>query len=100
MRPVLVLTREAVLPYVTKVTVAPITSTARGVSSELHVGRANGIDHNSVVSCDNVTTIHVDQLGEEIGFLLPWQEPALAEAIASAFGLDVDPAPPAPQSAE
>lgn len=95
-----VLTREAVLPFVAKVTVAPITSTAWGVSTEVPVGRANGLDHDSFVSCDNITTVHVSQLGDQIGFLLPWQEPALAEAIANAFALETPPAPPATRSPE
>lgn len=88
-----VLTREEVLPFVAKVTVAPITSTSRGVSSEVHVGPANGLDHDSVISCDNIATIHVSKLGEEIGFLLTWQEPLLAEAIVRAFDLEADPDP-------
>lgn len=96
----LVLTRDAVLPFVAKVTIAPITSTSRGVSSELPVGPANGLDHDSVVSCDNITTIHVSQLGDEVGLLLAWQEPLLAEAIANAFDLEAVPAPPATRSPE
>jgi mRNA interferase MazF len=37
-RPVLVLTRELVRPHRTLVTVAPITSTIRGLSTEVAVG--------------------------------------------------------------
>ena len=56
-RPVLVLTRELVRPHLSRVTVAPITSTIRGLSTELPVGPDNGVDHPSVVSCDNVVTV-------------------------------------------
>jgi mRNA interferase MazF len=87
-RPVLVLTRDVVRPYLTNVTIAPITSTARGLSTELPVGVRNGLDHDSVVSCDNITTIPVRQLMQQVGFLLPAQEHALAEAIVAAFDLD------------
>jgi mRNA interferase MazF len=87
-RPVLVLTRELVRPHLTNVTVAPITSTIRGLSTEVHVGLQNGLDHPSVVSCDNVQTIPKKQLGRVIGYLLPNQEPDLSEAIQSAFDLD------------
>lgn len=86
-RPVLVLTREIVRPYLSRVTVAPITTTIRGLSSEVAVGRANGLDHDAVVSCDNVVTVPVDVLGPRIGFLLEAQEPALAASIVSAFDL-------------
>ena len=87
-RPVLVLTREAVRPHLTNVTVAPITGTVRGLSTEVAVGRANGLDRASVVSCYNVTTIPVAALGQQIGFLFDRQEDALSAAIRAAFDLD------------
>jgi mRNA interferase MazF len=86
-RPVLVLTREAVRPYLTRVTVAPITSTIRGLSTEVPVGRRNGLDHTSVVSCDNIVTVPAATLGRQVGYLLASQEPELAEAIQAAFDL-------------
>lgn len=88
-RPVLVLTREAVLPYVRRVTVAPITSTVRGLSVEVPVGRGNGLDVASVINLDNVVTIPLGDLGRPIGALLPRQERALAAAVAAAFDLEV-----------
>jgi mRNA interferase MazF len=88
-RPVLVLTREAVRPFMRNVTVAPITTTARGLQTEVVVGAANGLDHECVVSCDNVATIPVSDLGRQVGMLLPWQEPELARALVAAFDLDV-----------
>jgi mRNA interferase MazF len=87
-RPVLILTRELVRPHLTTVTVAPITTTIRGLSSELGVDAANGLTEPSVVSCDNITTIPSDALGERIGVLLDSQEPALSEAIMAAFDLE------------
>jgi mRNA interferase MazF len=87
-RPVLVLTRELVRPHLRTVTVAPITTTIRGLSSEVSVDAANGLTEPSVVSCDNITTIPTDALGEQIGVLLNSQEPTLSEAIVAAFDLD------------
>jgi mRNA interferase MazF len=87
-RPVLVLTREQVRPYLTRVTVAPITSTIRGLSTEVPVGPANGLDHASVVSCDNIVTVPVTALGPQVGFFLDEQESALTQAIHAAFDLD------------
>ena len=52
-RPVVVLTRDGARPVMTKVTVAPITSTVRGLSSEVPVGRANGLDHDGAVTGEN-----------------------------------------------
>ena len=87
-RPVLVLSREMVIPHRTQVTVAPVTSTARGLSVEIPVGQANGLGHDSVVNCDNIVTIPKTALGERIGYLLPPQETALTAAIHEAFDLE------------
>jgi mRNA interferase MazF len=87
-RPELILTRELVRPHLTTVTVAPITTTIRGLSTEVAVDAANGLAGPSVVSCDNITTIPADALGEPIGVLLDHQEQLLGEAIRAAFDLD------------
>ncbi len=67
---------------------APITTTARGLSTELPVGPANGLDTGCVVSCDNIVTVPAGALGRQIGVLLPGQEEGLTDAIHSAFDLD------------
>lgn len=87
-RPVLVLTRELVRPHLTRVTVAPITTTIRGLSTEVLVGPTNGLDRASVVSCDNVVTIPAGALGRHVGHLLKDQELELSTAIRAAFDLD------------
>jgi mRNA interferase MazF len=76
-----------VRPHLTTVTVAPITTTTRGLSTEVPVDAANGLAGPSVVSCDNITTIPTDAVGEQIGVLLDRQERALGEAIQAAFDL-------------
>jgi mRNA interferase MazF len=87
-RPVLVLTREVVRPHLATVTVAPITTTIRGLSTEVYVDTSNGLAGPSAVSCDNITTIPTDALGAQIGVLLDRQERSLSEAIQAAFDLD------------
>ncbi|HEX7536058.1 MAG TPA: type II toxin-antitoxin system PemK/MazF family toxin [Dermatophilaceae bacterium] len=88
-RPVVVLTREAARAAMTKVTVAPITSTAKGLSSEVPVGSANGLEYDSVISIDNVVTIPVSLLGQTVGFLTTDQEALLARAVVLAYDLDI-----------
>jgi mRNA interferase MazF len=61
--------------------------TIRGLTSEFHVGPRNGLDHDSVISCDNVTTIRKDAVGATIGLLFDDQEADLARAISDAFDL-------------
>jgi mRNA interferase MazF len=88
-RPVVVLTREAVRSAMRRVTVAPITSTAKGLSTEVAIGIANGLDHDCVISCDNIMTIDKAALGRHVGFLFDHQEAALAQAIVNAFALQI-----------
>lgn len=87
-RPVLILTRELVRPHLTTVTIAPITTTIRGLSTEVPLDAANGLSQPSVVSCDNITTIPTSALGAQIGMLLDRQERALSQSIQAAFDLD------------
>ena len=87
-RPVVVLTRELVRPHLARVTVAPITSTIRGLSTEVALGPANGLEHRCVISCDNIVTVPRTALGRQLGYLLPGQEAELAVAIRAAFDLE------------
>lgn len=57
------------------------------VSTEVLVGERNGLKQESVVSCDNITTVPVTDLGPQIGFLLPDQEAELSRAIMLALDL-------------
>lgn len=56
-RPVCVLTRNAALLRLTRVTVAPITRTIRSIRSEVPVGPEQGLRDPSVIACDNVITV-------------------------------------------
>ncbi|ROZ52865.1 type II toxin-antitoxin system PemK/MazF family toxin [Rhodococcus sp. WS1] len=86
--PVLVLTRELVRPHLATVTVAPIRSKGRGLSTELSLGEGNGVEDGSVADCDAITTLPVSALGANRGFLLPAQEVLLSRALRSAFDLE------------
>lgn len=92
-RPALVLTRELARGAMTNVTVAAITSTVRGLSTEVPVGSENGLDHDCVVSCDNLHTVPAASLGRLVGVLHEGQEAALAEALVNAFDLRVEDLP-------
>jgi mRNA interferase MazF len=86
-RPAVILTRSSKLHLLTWVTVAPITTTIRGLTSEVRVGPRNGLDHDSVISCDNITTIRKDAVGATIGLFFDDQEGDLARAVSDAFDL-------------
>jgi mRNA interferase MazF len=89
-RPVVVLTREPVRAAMRRVTVAPITTRAKGLSTEVPLGPANGLDQPCVVSCDNIITVDKAALGRHVGFLFERQEHELTTAIVSALALRTD----------
>lgn len=90
LRPAVILTRDIARPHLSRVTVVPITSRIRGISTEIRLGRDNGLDHDSVANCDGIATIPASGLGAQIGFLLDSQEEALTAAIHAAFDLEGD----------
>ena len=70
-RPVVVLTRESALGYLSAVTVAPITSTIRGVPSEVLLTEADGMKHTCAVNLHNVVTVSLAHLGRRVATLSP-----------------------------
>lgn len=88
-RPALILTREVARAAMTKVTVAPTTTTIKGLSSEVRVGPDNGLGHDCVVALDNVITIPVELLGRTVGYLHAEQELELARAVVLAYDLEI-----------
>ena len=88
-RPAVILTRDAARAAMTKVTIAPITTTVKGLSSEVPVGASNGLDRECAISLDNVITVPTALLGRTIGFLSQEQEALLARAVVLAYDLDI-----------
>ncbi|HTT65701.1 MAG TPA: type II toxin-antitoxin system PemK/MazF family toxin [Bryobacteraceae bacterium] len=68
-RPVLVLTRASAIAYLSTVTVAPITSTMRGVPSEVILDVDDGMKGRCAVNLHNVVTIAQTRLGRRIANL-------------------------------
>jgi mRNA-degrading endonuclease toxin of MazEF toxin-antitoxin module len=67
-RPVLVLTRTEVLDVRSLVTVAEISTTARGIAAEVPLEHADlGLEHESVVNCDGLHTIARSTLTTRVG---------------------------------
>ena len=68
-RPVLVVSRDASIPVLNNVVVAPITSTIRHIPTNIFVGSEEGIDHESVATFDNLSTIPKATLTHRVGSL-------------------------------
>ena len=66
-RPVVVLTRSDVLPLLRTAMVAPITSTIRGLPSEVTVGV--DLKNDSAINCDHIQTVQQRLLRRYVGSL-------------------------------
>ena len=86
-RPVLLLSRNAAYAVRSLVTVAPITRTVRGISTEVPLGPADGLPQPCVVNCDSITTIPKDLLGERIVLVEPTKLAAVNAAIRFALSI-------------
>ena len=88
-RPVLVLTRNSAIPYLTGITVAQITTTIRGMASEVLLTPADdGMFADCVVNADNIQTIQKERLNDLITQLSPERMRAVRAAIEFALGFD------------
>ena len=79
-RPACVLTREAAIPVLAAVLVAPATRTVRGIPTEVALTREDGMPEDCALSLDNITTVPKALLSERIVAL---EEPRLTELCAA-----------------
>ena len=67
-RPVLILTRSEVIDVRALVTVAEVTTTVRGLASEVHFDHlGSGLAQPSVINCDGIHTVNQSVLTGPIG---------------------------------
>lgn len=86
-RPVLLLTRDAILEYLGDVTVAPITSTIRDIPSEIRLDKDDGMLQDCAVNCDHIQTVSKGRLGALVTTLSGIKMREVSNAIAFALGL-------------
>ena len=85
-RPVIVLTRARIADRLSRVLVAPVTSTVRRIPTEVVVGRDEGVRAGSVVNLDNTQLLDVDRLLQLIGTVDPARWPQFSEAMQRVMG--------------
>lgn len=85
-RPVIVLTRDPLGRYLHSVLIAPVTSTVRGVSTEVPVGPADGVRIASVANLDNLQLVDRARLVRPVGRARPETMHAVCDAVAIAVG--------------
>ena len=87
-RPVLILTRSSAVGYLSTATVAPITSTIRGVPSEVPLGVDDGMKQPCAVNLHNLVTVRQEAIGRRLGHLTPRRMRDVCAALAFALGCD------------
>jgi len=86
-RPVVLLSREEAYPVRTAVTVAPVTTTIRGIAVEVPLGLGDGLPRLCAVNCDSMLTIPKAYLESRIARLSERKMEEIHKAIR--FALDM-----------
>jgi mRNA interferase MazF len=86
--PVLVLSHPEAIAVLHTVLVAPISSTIRGLPSEVVVGTGEGLKHDSAVNLDHIQTVERERLSRYIGRVGGGKMRLVCRAIAVATGCD------------
>ena len=89
-RPVVVLTRDPMGRYLSSLICAPVTSTIRGVSTEVPVGPRDGVRIESVVNLDNTQLIVRARFVRRVGRLPAPTMARICGALAAATACDHD----------
>jgi mRNA interferase MazF len=89
-RPVLVVTRDEVIDVRANITVAEITTQARGLAVEVSVDTDAGIDTPSVINCDGLHTVSQRRLTKQLGSVDDHTLEEVCGALATALGCDPD----------
>jgi mRNA interferase MazF len=83
-----VLTRDSAIAYLSTVTVAPVTSTIRGVPSEVLLSEEDGMKEPCAVNLHNPVTVVQEKLGKRVAQLSPLRMHQICAALRFSLGCD------------
>ena len=86
-RPVLILTRDSILEYLGEVTIAPITTIIRDISSEVFLSESDGMPRDCVINFDHIQTVSKGKIGSLITTISTEKRKQVREAIVFALHL-------------
>jgi mRNA interferase MazF len=87
-RPVFLLSRDEAYPVRAAVTVAPVTTSVRGIAVEVSLGLEDGLPKPCAVNCDSMLTIPKAYLESRIARLSDRKMEEIHKAIRFALGMD------------
>lgn len=85
-RPVLLLTRNVGIEVLAEVTVAPITTTVRGIPSEVVLDQRDGMPRACAANVDHLQTVSQAKIGALISTLPSDRMPEVRRALLFALG--------------
>ena len=85
-RPVVVLTRDSAISYLSAITVAPVTSTIRGVPSEVLLTEDDGMKERCAINLHNVVTVSKAHIGRRVAMLNSERMREICSALGFALG--------------
>src|SRR6201997_227519 len=88
-RPVVVLTRDSAITYLSTITVAPITSTIRDVPSEVVLTEEDGMKVPCAVNLHNAVTVSQNRLGRRVAQLSSLRMGEICAALRFSLGCDL-----------
>ena len=87
-RPVVVLTRDRAIRYLSTVTVTPVTSTIRGVPSEVLLTEEDGMKGRCAVNLHNAVTVSQQRLAKRLSQLGAQRMREICSALRFSLGCE------------
>jgi mRNA-degrading endonuclease toxin of MazEF toxin-antitoxin module len=87
-RPAVILTRQAVIPHLNKLTVAEITSAGKGYPTEVTIGHKGNLPKESFVQLDNIQTVSRERFLKYLGTLDAVTMRTVGRRLILALGLE------------
>lgn len=88
LRPVVVLTHTDAIPYLSRVTVAPISTKVRGVPSEVGLSEEDGMQGICAVNLHAIVTVSQHLLGARLARLSPSRMAKICTALLQCLGCE------------
>ena len=86
-RPVVILTRDAILHSIGSIVVTLVTRTVRGLPTEVTLGRQQGLPVKCVANLDNILTVPRERLKRLMGACDASKVEELDHALKTALGI-------------
>ena len=87
-RPALIMTRQGVIPHVSKLTVVEITSVGKGYPTEVSIGQKANLPRDSYVQLDNIQTVSKNRFVKYLGSLDAGTMRTVGRTLILALGLE------------